>query len=414
MIFFAIFFTLFLLVDKYVYQAIQTVTAELSPVLRHVIRYLYWTFTFLLIAALVVAILTRGPAPNNMVMALFSIFLILFVSKVAAALFLLLDDTRRLGKLVTHKLFRRPAARAYSKEVNLSRSKFLSQLALLAGAIPFATMVWGMAQGAYSYRVKRVPLRLPNLPAAFDGYRLLHISDLHTGSFRSTSPLYRAVDLINQQQADLVVFTGDLVNYVAGEVLDHMPALRQIQARAGVYSVLGNHDYGDYVEWGKDLDKTENFQRLLQAHRELGWNLLRNENQVIEKDGDRIAVIGVENWSQLDRFPRYGDIQKAHAGTEEVPFKVLLSHDPSHWAGQITGQFPDIDLTLSGHTHGMQFGVNLPDLKWSPIQYLYEHWAGLYQKGQQYLYVNTGLGFLGYPGRVGFLPEITVFELRKA
>jgi predicted MPP superfamily phosphohydrolase len=327
--------------------------------------------------------------------------------------FLLFDDGVRLMKLLAHQLFRGPEGKYAWADVKISRSKFLNQLALIAGAIPFTAMVWGMAQGAYSYRVKRVALRVPHLPEAFDGYRLLQISDLHTGSFRSTRPLYKAVELINRQQADLVLFTGDLVNSIATEVLVHLPALRQIKARTAIFSVLGNHDYGDYVQWDNPESKVRNMQRLQEAHRQLGWNLLLNENRTIEKNGQRIAIIGVENWSNKRSFPKYGNLQKAYAGTEPIPFKILLSHDPSHWDAEVNAQFPDIDLTLSGHTHGMQFGINLPGLKWSPVQYVYDQWAGLYQKGQQYLYVNTGLGFLGYPGRVGFLPEITVFELRK-
>ncbi|MDQ3291120.1 MAG: metallophosphoesterase, partial [Bacteroidota bacterium] len=264
------------------------------------------------------------------------------------------------------------------------------------------------------YQVKRVTLRFPNLPNAFSGYKILQISDLHTGSFNSTHPLEKAVALINKQNADLVFFTGDLVNNIATEVVPHIPALQKIKAKDGKFSVFGNHDYGDYVSWESREAKRQNLQTLAQHHAEIGWRLLLNENVAIHKDGQHIAVLGVENWSTRMNFPRYGNMAKAYAGTEQSPFKVLLSHDPSHWDGEVNQHYPDIDLMLSGHTHGMQFGVNLPGLKWSPVQYVYKQWAGLYKKGMQHLYVNTGLGFLGYPGRVGFLPEITVFELQKA
>lgn len=413
MVFFAIFFSIILLVDLYAFQAVRTVTEGLSPLSRKLIHIFYWSLTALTFGAIALVFSSRGTGPSNAGMALLSVMLILFVSKLVIVFFLLLDDGIRLMKLIANQLFKVPEERFKVGETHISRSKFLNQLALLAGAVPFVTMVWGMAQGAYSYRVKRVTLRVPHLPEAFDGYRLLQISDLHTGSFRSTIPLFKAVELINQQQADLVFFTGDLVNNVANEVLAHLPALRQIKARTAIFSILGNHDYGDYVQWENGESKVRNFQSLQEAHRQLGWNLLLNENRIIEKDGQKIAVLGVENWSAKRSFPKYGNLQKAYAGTQDTPFKILLSHDPSHWDGEVNTQFPDIDLTLSGHTHGMQFGVNLPGFKWSPVKYVYDQWAGLYQKGQQYLYVNTGLGFLGYPGRVGFLPEITVVELRK-
>jgi predicted MPP superfamily phosphohydrolase len=236
---------------------------------------------------------------------------------------------------------------------------------------------------------------------------------LHTGSFHSTEPLERAVALINKQGADLVLMTGDLVNNMATEVEPHIPALSKIKAALPVFSSLGNHDYGDYVQWPSLEAKKANFQRLLDNHAKMGWRLLNDDSHIISRGEEKIAVLGVQNWSSHANFPRHGNLPKAHAASGDAPFKILLSHDPSHWDAQVL-QYPDIDLTLSGHTHGMQFGVNLPFLKWSPVQYVYKQWAGLYEKGQQKLYVNTGLGYLGFPGRVGFLPEITVFELRRA
>ncbi|MDX5438109.1 MAG: metallophosphoesterase, partial [Pontibacter sp.] len=295
-----------------------------------------------------------------------------------------------------------------------SRNKFLNQMGLLVAAVPFSAFIYGMVKGAYDYRVKRVTLRFPNLPAAFDGYKMLQISDLHTGSFNSTAPLQEAVQIINKQEADLVFFTGDLVNNVATELQDHLETLSGIRAKTAVYSVLGNHDYGDYVAWPSQEAKQENLRTLIESHGRMGWQILLNENRIIEKDGEQIAVLGVENWGNRAGFPKYGRLEDAYRGTESTPFKVLLSHDPSHWDGEVNQKYDDIDLMLSGHTHGMQFGVNVPGLKWSPVQYVYKQWAGLYKKGRQHLYVNTGLGFLGYPGRVGFLPEITVFELKRA
>ncbi|WP_255481313.1 metallophosphoesterase [Pontibacter sp. Tf4] len=407
MISFAILAFILFLVDLYVFQALKTVTQGLAPDTQRIIRIAYWA---LFAAALVVfAIFANTPRhPSSQVkIYLTNIFFILYASKLLVVLFLFVDDLVRISKMALNAVNTEPA-------FDPSRNKFLSQMGLLVAAVPFSAFIYGMVKGAYDYRVKRVTLKFPNLPQAFDGFKLLQITDLHTGSFHSTEPLQEAVRLINKQEADVVLFTGDLVNNVATELYPHLDTLKQIKAKKAVYSVLGNHDYGDYVTWSSAAAKKQNLQNLMEAQGKMGWQLLMNEHRLIEKDGEQIAILGVENWGNRANFPKYGDLHSAHAGTEKVPFKVLLSHDPSHWDGEINQKYTDIDLTLSGHTHGMQFGVNIPGLKWSPVQYVYKQWAGLYQKGRQYLYVNTGLGFLGYPGRVGFLPEITVFELKKA
>ncbi|GHA75078.1 metallophosphoesterase [Pontibacter akesuensis] len=402
-----IFLILFLL-DLYVFQAIRLVTQNIPPVVRNIIYFLYWSVFVVTAVTFALASATRGTPPTNFQTYLASTLFIFFASKMVVVLFLFVDDIVRIGKVVMN---------ATSSEVafDASRSKFLSQLGLLVAAVPFTAFIYGMAKGAYDYQVKRVTLRFPNLPASFDGFKMLQISDLHTGSFMSEEPLREAVQLINKQEADLVFFTGDLVNNLASEVQPHIPALSEIRAKTAVYSVLGNHDYADYVrDWPNPAAKAENMRAMLDSHRRMGWQLLLNENRIIERNGEQIAVLGVENWGNRAGFPKYGRLGQAYQGTENVPFKVLLSHDPSHWDGEINKDFQDIDLTLSGHTHGMQFGVNIPGWKWSPVQYVYKQWAGLYKKGRQHLYVNTGLGFLGYPGRVGFLPEITVFELKRA
>ncbi|MFD2514617.1 metallophosphoesterase [Pontibacter locisalis] len=395
-------------IDLYVFQAIRMVTQNLTPLSQRVLYFLYWAIFAITAGTFVVASVNRGTPPSAFYTYMISTLFVIFASKLVVVVFLMLDDVVRLGKY---------AFNSVSKEVPFdpSRNQFLSQMGLLVAAIPFTAFIYGMVKGAYDYRVKRVTLRFPNLPKAFEGYKMLQISDLHTGSFNSTDPLKEAVALINKQEADLVFFTGDLVNNLASEVQPHIPTLKQIKAKTAVYSVLGNHDYADYVrEWPTPTAKRENLQRLKDSHAEMGWQLLMNENRIIEKDGEKIAVLGVENWGNRAGFPKYGRLEEAYKGAEGAPFKVLLSHDPSHWDGEINQKYQDIDLTLSGHTHGMQFGVNIPGLKWSPVQYVYKQWSGLYKKGQQHLYVNTGLGFLGYPGRVGFLPEITVFELKQA
>lgn len=395
------------LVDLYVFQAIKTVTQNLDPTAQKVFYILYWAIFAITAGTFVLAAATRGTPPNAYKTYLASTLFIIFASKLVVVLFLLVDDSVRIGKIAFHYANSDTA-------FDPSRSKFLSQMGLLVAAVPFTAFIYGMVKGAYDYQVKRITLKFSNLPQAFDGYKILQISDLHTGSFNSKEPLQEAVKLINKQEADLVFFTGDLVNNMAVEVQQHIDTLKEIKAKAGIFSVLGNHDYGDYVTWPSPEAKRENLRNLIDSHGRMGWQILMNENRIIEKDGEKIAVLGVENWGNRAGFPKYGRIDQAYAGTEDSPFKVLLSHDPSHWDGEINPKYTDIDLTLSGHTHGMQFGVNIPGWKWSPVQYVYKQWAGLYKNGRQHLYVNTGLGFLGYPGRVGFLPEITVFELKKA
>ncbi|WP_255474365.1 metallophosphoesterase [Pontibacter qinzhouensis] len=402
-----IIFLLLFLIDLYVFQAIKTVSQALSPTTQRVLYVLYWSVFVITIVTILLATNTSRSEMSPAKMYLASTLFGIFASKLVVVLFLLTDDAVRIGKIVWNTA-------SSDAPFDASRNKFLSQMGLVVAALPFSAFIYGMVKGAYDYRVKRITLKFPNLPKAFDGYKMLQISDLHTGSFVTTVPLKEAVSLINKQEADLVFFTGDLVNNMAVELESHLDTLKDIKAKSGVFSVLGNHDYGDYVQWETPESKRQNLQTLISAQGKMGWQILLNENRLIEKDGEQIAVLGVENWGNRAGFPKYGDLSKAHRGTEHIPFKVLLSHDPSHWDGQINQSFPDIDLTLAGHTHGMQFGVNIPGWKWSPVQYVYKQWAGLYQKGKQYLYVNTGLGFLGYPGRVGFLPEITVFELRRA
>ncbi|WP_347158346.1 metallophosphoesterase [Pontibacter chitinilyticus] len=393
---------LLFLLDLYVFQAVRTATQDLAPLTQQLLFYTYWAIFVLMAGTFILVLAMRGTPPTAFQTYYVSLLFGYFAAQLVALVFLVLDDLVRLGKEL------------FSSTADVPRSELLSQLGLLLGVVIFLAFIWGMAKGAYTYRVKHITLRFPNLPQAFNGFKMLQISDLHTGSFQSLAPLQEAVQLINKQQADVVFFTGDLVNNMAVEVQKHIQTLKEIKARIAVFSVLGNHDYGDYVRWPNPEVKRQNLRTLIESHGKMGWDILLNENRVVEKDGEHIAVLGVENWGNRAGFPKYGQLDKAYAGVEDVPFKVLLSHDPSHWDGEITKQYPDIDLTLSGHTHGMQFGLNVFGWKWSPVQYVYKQWAGLYKRGRQLLYVNTGLGFLGYPGRVGFLPEITVFELQRA
>ncbi|MBH8568094.1 metallophosphoesterase [Microvirga sp. STS02] len=397
------------LAEWYGYQAVRTVTQHLSLGARRAAAIGYWLVTVgsWMIAGWAGS--TRQSGNIQLKSYLMSLPVLLLGAKLIMFIPLLLEDVTRLGRWAVSSATR-PAG---TETVAIPRSEFLAKLALGIGAIPFAALLWGMVKGGTDYTVRRVTLRYPNLPPAFDGFKVLQISDLHTGSFNSTEPLERAVAMINRQGADLILMTGDLVNNRATEVEPHIPALAGIKSELPIFSSLGNHDYGDYVAWESPAEKRANLERLMQNHAKMGWTLLNDTSHTIERGSDKICILGIQNSSSHANFHTYGNLPKAHATSGDAPFKILLSHDPSYWETHIL-KYPDIDLTLSGHTHGMQFGVNLPFMKWSPVQYVYKQWAGLYEQGRQKLYVNVGLGFLGYPGRVGFLPEITVFELRRA
>jgi predicted MPP superfamily phosphohydrolase len=278
------------------------------------------------------------------------------------------------------------------------------------GGTIFGSMLLGFGN-KYRYKTNHVRLKYENLPEAFRGMKVLHISDIHSGSFTDKQAVARGVDHILAEKADIILFTGDLVNDQAKEMKEYQDLFARLKAPMGVYSTLGNHDYGDYHDWGSPAEKQQNLERLKQVHAEMGWRLLMNEHVALEKNGQKIALLGIENWSAKGNFPKYGKMADAHAGTGDYAFKILMSHDPSHWDAEVVPSYGDVDLMLSGHTHGMQFGVELPGFKWSPVQYMYKQWAGLYEQGAQKLYVNRGFGFIGYPGRVGILPEITVIEL---
>ncbi|RAJ18195.1 metallophosphoesterase [Olleya aquimaris] len=294
-----------------------------------------------------------------------------------------------------------------------SRRKFISQVALGLAAIPFTSLLYGMYKGRYNYKVLNYTLHFEDLPDAFDGYRITHISDIHSGSFDNKEMINYAVDLVNKQQSDVILFTGDLVNNKASEMYAWKDTFSKLTAQDGVFSVLGNHDYGDYVDWVSKKDKDSNFEELLTIQKEIGFDVLLNENRYIEKNGERLAIVGVENWGK-GGFKKAGDLKKASQDIDANDFKILLSHDPSHWAEKVIDDNYHYHLTLSGHTHGMQFGIEIPGwVKWSPAKWRYKHWAGIYQEKGQYINVNRGFGYLAYPGRVGIWPEITVIELKK-
>jgi len=397
---------LMLLIDLYVYQGVLFFSEGYPYWVKIVWRGSFW----LLSAAsmLVVSSLLSGRSdkwPSGLVVNLRTLIIILYLSKTVFVLFLLIDDLRRAVTWISGKL--NPPVTTIN-----GRSQFLVNLALLAGALPFSSLLYGMLRNKYRYKTHHIKINAGGIKSPIP-IRIVQISDIHSGSFTSKESVMEAIHIINGLSPDFVCFTGDLVNNQASEMDEYKEVFRQIKARYGVFSVLGNHDYGDYVRWPDAQSKRENLQKLISIHKEMGWDILLNEHRLIEWQGQQIAFIGVENYSALPQFPKYGDLQKAYFGCESADLKILLSHDPTHWDSQVINQYKDIDLTLSGHTHGFQFGVEIPGIfRWSPSQYVYKQWAGLYSNKRQHLYVNRGLGFLGYPGRVGILPEITLIEIQ--
>jgi uncharacterized protein len=399
-----------ILLDFYVFQIIKTVSNG-SPKTRSIIFTSYWLISIAAIIILfVLPLLHLDNYSKGVRSTVFAVIIGLFLAKLIAAVFFLVDDIRRGIQWLVGKLFFKNTEGEQIEEERISRSLFLSWLGLAVGGGLFSSLLYGFSN-KYNYKVKKLKLSYPNLPGSFRGLRVVQISDIHSGSFTDKSEVQKGVDKVLELKPDLILFTGDLVNNKSDEMQDYMEVFSQVKAPMGVYSTLGNHDYGDYTSWPSKEAKKQNLEYLKQIHAQLGWRLLMNENVLLERNGEQIAVIGVENWSAKARFPKYGNLLKAYEGTQSIPFKILMSHDPSHWDAEVRPKYSDIDLMLAGHTHGMQFGVEIPWLKWSPVQYVYKQWAGLYEEGQQKLYVNRGFGFIGYPGRVGILPEITLFEL---
>ncbi|MBK8497164.1 MAG: metallophosphoesterase [Chitinophagaceae bacterium] len=401
-----------LLMDTYIFQAIKTVSQHASPRLKMVIYSVYWGLTAVAIICFLLFIYTEQNFMGKKFRTyLFATFIGLFLAKLVAIIFFLVDDIRRVIQWVSGKLFFNNTEVEGMAGDGISRSAFLSWLGLAAGSTLFGSLLYGFGN-KYNYNVKRLQLSYDNLPDSFRGMKIVHISDIHSGSFTNKKAVEQGIEKILLEKPDLILFTGDLVNDRTSEMENYMDVFGRLTAPMGVYSTLGNHDYGDYVRWPfNGITKEQNLENLKKVHSDMGWRLLMNEHVVLEKDGAEIALLGIENWSNKARFPKHGRMDLAHPGTDKHPFKILMSHDPSHWDAQVKTEYPDVDLTLSGHTHGMQFGVEIPGFKWSPVQYMYKQWSGLYEDGKQKLYVNPGFGFIGYPGRVGILAEITVIEL---
>lgn len=396
----------FFLLDLYAYRLIKGMSSRISWIFwgLNLWVYLYFLGRYFDAPSFV-------SHPTSIYIRAFII--IYFFAKAVSVIPLLIEDLVRLGEWI-YKIFARRRVEE-QEEIRMSRYQFVKNVSVSLSALPFLLMGYGVIRNIYRYRVIRQKIKVKGLPSDLQGLRIVQISDIHSGTFPLKEPVLKGVEMINELEPDIFVFTGDLVNSTADEVDPFISYFSQIKAKYGKFSVMGNHDYGDYHQWSSEKERLSNDLAFEKKHEEMGWRLLRNEHESIPVGKSRIGVIGVENYSTLPQFPQKGDLAAAVSGMEPVDFSLLLSHDPTHWNAEVTEKYKDIHLTLSGHTHGFQFGIEIPGVvRWSPAQYIYKEWAGLYQTKNQSLYVNRGYGVLGYPGRVGILPEITLIELETA
>ncbi|WP_297332129.1 metallophosphoesterase [Flavobacterium sp.] len=399
-----LFFVFVVLVEVYAFQAIRTVTR-----LRWVL-YAYQIISFIIIMYIAYSFtqFDRSVGQNKQTLFTFGLLLLTYVPKMVIAVVMFGEDIVRFFFGLMREFLGNS-----NESFLIERRKFVSQAALGLAAIPFVSLLYGMTKGKYNFQVRKKTLYFADLPESFDGMTITQISDVHSGSFDNPDEISHAIDLINQQKSDIILFTGDIVNTHAEEMHPWIETFKRIEnPPLGKYSVLGNHDYGEYVTWPTNKDKEDNFNAIKDLHRQIDFKLLLNEHVKLERDGQQIALVGVENWGH--NFKKAGDLGKASEGLTPNDFKILMSHDPSHWEMEVKQSHNNYHLTLSGHTHGLQFGIEIPGLiKWSPVQYIYKQWAGLYEHVGRYIYVNRGFGFHAYPGRVGIWPEITVLELKK-
>ncbi len=408
-----------IIVDIYVFQAIKTSFAGSKPNTRKIISILYVLISSFTYLAFLIAVIKgytnwHGWSKNIIV----GVAQAVFIGKLLILPFLLIDDSIRLFRWI-FSFIGQTSISTITQPNGISRLQFLSRVGLILGSGTVGAFFYGIVRGAYNYKINRIKLNIPNLPDEFKHLKIVQISDMHLGSFADETPVRKIVDLINAEQADFVFFTGDLVNYAAKEAVPYISILKEIKASEKIFSILGNHDYGTYLEWNSEKEMHDNFNHLLSIQRkELGWDLLMDEHRIIEKNGKKLAIIGVQYIGHSLKFGKFGDLKKAHTGAENADVQLLLSHDPSHWDKEVSqlDAYKNIHATFAGHTHGFQFGIEIPKLniQWSPSKYVYPHWAGLYTNKQQQLYVNRGAGFLGYPGRLGISPEISVFQFTKS
>lgn len=401
-----IFLGVFLIMDFYAFQAFKTVAKN------NWLQILYWGITVLVISNFIYNYygFNRSDGFSHAHAYAFGVFIALLVPKMVLLAIMVGEDVFRVPLAIFRYFTEGDMAKG---NYFASRREFISKVALGIAAIPLASIIYGIYKGKYNYKVLKYTLHFEDLPEAFDGYKLTQISDIHSGSFDNMEKVKYAVNLINEQQSDVILFTGDIVNNKVEELVPYKDVFNKLKAKDGLFSVLGNHDYGDYVQWDSEAAKDKNLEDLKSLQKEIGFNMLLNESRYLEKNGERIALVGVENWG-AGGFKKAGDLNKAAKKVHKNDFKILLSHDPSHWEKEVINDDYHYHLTLSGHTHGMQFGIEIPGwFKWSPVKWRYKYWAGIYEELGQYINVNRGFGYLAFPGRVGIWPEITVIELKK-
>ena len=403
-----------LIIDLLSYKGLRLLLKPKSRLIKLVVYSIHWMIPVILFLSVI--LLRSGNQDQNAERVyryyiLGGFFLLFYVPKLIFASVHILDDLMKGLLIIYHYIVKKPAGKKKEfRGVPISRMRFITTTGLVLASFNFISIVYGMVSGRFNFRTIRLKLSFKELPEEFKGYKVVQISDLHIGGFYGHGDkLKEAVENVNAEKPDLILFTGDMVNNFANEIDGFKKILGDLKAKDGKFSILGNHDYGDYHSWDSEKEKKDNFKKILKLQEEMGFNVLMNESVILKRGDAEIALIGVENWGNPP-FAQYGDFKKAHNGVSNLPFKILMSHDPSHWNAEITKK-TDVNLTLSGHTHGMQFGVEKGNIKWSPVQYKYPQWAGLYNNGPQYLYVNRGLGTIGYPGRVGMPPEITLIEL---
>ncbi len=406
-----------LLIDLYVFRAVRAHTASFDNWLKYSTYIAFWTLPAIFLS---VSFYYMNFAPetdfrsSKVFLFLGAFFVVFTLPKLIILASQAVEDISKILAFLFKKISN-PDGIIYENADKISRSEFITRVGLIISVIPFIASIYGILVGRFNFSITRKTLSFSNLPSAFNGFRIVQFSDLHIGSLKGhEDKLIEAIELINAQNPDVIFFTGDIVNNIASELDGWEDILAKLKARYGVFSILGNHDYGEYFPWKSKEDKQANLEDLIARHKQMGFKLLLNDAAIIEQSGEKIAVLGVENWGRRP-FPQYGKLDKALEKAENIAFKLLLSHDPTHYDEQVAGK-EDIALTFSGHTHGMQFAINFGGIKWSPVSWKYPKWSGLYQHQdkEQYLYVNIGLGYIGFPGRVGTNPEITVFDLKKA
>ncbi|MCK4664047.1 MAG: metallophosphoesterase [Bacteroidales bacterium] len=410
-----IIFTSILIIDFYTFKGINILISTFNfPINKKLLLIIHWLITLIIISGFTIAIIKSNSnklSTNDYLFFyyLFGIFLLFYIPKLQFLIFHIIEDIINVFIYLIKNIIKNENITIKETLFRTSRIVVISKIGIIAATIPFVLIFYGMTIGKYNFHVKKETLFFPNLPKSFNGLKIVHISDIHIGTFHNKKQVKKAIDMINEQNADIIFFTGDMVNNYAEEIIGWENILGAMKAKIGKYSILGNHDYGDYVNWNNEKEKEENKEKLISKHKEIGFYVLLDQSKKVYINGEYIEIIGVENWG-IHHFHQYGDLKAAMQNVDSSSFKILLSHDPSHWDEEVISK-TDIELTLSGHTHGLQIGIDSWGIKWSPVKWLYPRWSGLYKENEQYLYINQGFGHIGYPGRIGISPEITVIEL---